>query len=89
VAVEQRAFAYNNFASQLSMSEVRAIAKSVARWTYRNFSHDGFSEHQAVLGRKGGIASGKVRRQGSAAESQPWVALGMSRATYYRRKAAD
>ena len=88
IAVEQRAQAYNSFISPLPVNEVKAIAKSVARWTYRNLSHSGFSEYQAALGRKGGIASGKARRQGSVAEGQPWVAMGVSRATYYRRKAA-
>ena len=72
----------------LSDNEVKAIARSVAKYTYKHFSEAGFSAVQAHRGRKGGIKSGEVRRQGSVAESQPWVAMGISRATYYRRKAA-
>jgi hypothetical protein len=78
----------NAEAGKLKLSEVRATAKSVAKWTHKHFSPEGFSQWQATQGRKGGIQSGKVRRQGSAAESQPWIALGISRRTYYRRKKA-
>lgn len=83
-----RARAYNDFADPLPDSEIRATARSVARYTHRNFSQSGFSAWQAAQGRKGGIKSGAVRRVGSAAEAQPWLALGISRATYYRRHRA-
>lgn len=75
-------------AGRLPANEVKATAKSVARYTHKHFSPEGFSQWQSRQGRKAGIRSGQVRRQGSAAESQPWAALGISRATYYRRKAA-
>lgn len=73
-------------AGKLPASEVKATAKSVARYTHKYFSQEGFSQWQARNGRKGGVASGKARRQGSEAESQPWVVLGVSRRTYYNRK---
>jgi hypothetical protein len=88
IAVEQRAFSYNNFPVALSINEVRATAKSVARWTYGNITDSDFSHWQSVQGKKGGKASGVKRRNNSEAELQPWNALGVSRATYYRRKAA-
>jgi hypothetical protein len=54
-AVETRAYAYNDFDVQLHSSEVRHIAKSIAKWTYRNLSPVGFSQWQAIQGRKGGL----------------------------------
>lgn len=87
-AVLARADAYNDFESPLPLSEVRATAKSMAKYTHRNFSEIGFSRWQAVQGAKGGVKSGLVRRQGSAAEGKPWEKMGISRSTYYRRKAA-
>lgn len=88
-ACTDRALMYNaGFAVPLDHKEVAHTASSVARYTFKNFSPAGFSAWQAAQGRKGGIRSGEVRRAGSEAEAQPWVALGISRATYYARKAA-
>lgn len=72
------------FSMPLGLSELRAIAGSIARWTWRNFSDEAFSALQAERGRR----SGEVRRCGSAAEAQPWAHHGISRATYYRRRRA-
>ena len=47
-----------SFEPPLSHSEVRATAKSVSRWTWRNLSPEGFIEHQ----RKLGIRSGEKRK---------------------------
>lgn len=38
----------------LPLSEVKATAKSVARWTHKSFSAAGFSERQARVGALGG-----------------------------------
>lgn len=57
-AVLQRARAYNDFEAPLPDSEVKATAKSVARYTHRNLTPAGFSQWQAVQGRKGGTAKG-------------------------------
>ena len=43
-------------------------------------------ETEAARGRKGGTASGVVRRAGSLTERQPWADLGVSRAWWYRLK---
>ncbi|WP_280570860.1 replication initiation protein [Chromohalobacter sp. 296-RDG] len=88
-AVLTRARAYNDTDPTLPDNEIRATAKSVAQYTHKHFSPEGFSRWQAAQGRKGGVRSGEVRRAGSEAESQPWAALGISRRTYYRRKGAD
>jgi hypothetical protein len=69
-------------------SEVRGIAKSVAKWVW---SHDEDAETKFVLrqqrkGLKGGTASGIARRVGSVTEAAPWQLDGISRATWYRRK---
>lgn len=88
IAVLERARGYNVFDVPLSDNEVKATARSVAKYTYRHFSQAGFSAVQAKRGRNGGIKSGEVRRKGSVEENQPWVAMGISRATYYCRKSA-
>lgn len=85
-AVLTRARGYNDFEVPLSDNEVKNTARSVARYTHRNMSQAGFNRWQSAQGYRGGIRSGVVRREGSEAERQPWVALGISRATYYRRK---
>lgn len=89
-----RALGYNaQFASPLDLSEVKHVAKSVAKWTHKHLSRESFErfvkathtpEIQAARGRR----SGEVRRAGSIEEAQPWKALGISRMTYYRWKAA-
>lgn len=88
VAVLERAAAYNSFDTPLNANEVRAIARSVAKYTHRNFNAAGFSAVQAHRGRKGGKASKRGAVSGSERTEKPWEALGMSRATYYRRKSA-
>ena len=86
-AVLERALGYNaQFEAPLPVAEVKATAKSIARWTYAHLSPAGFSRSQARKGTKGGKRSGEIRRAGSTEEAQPWLELGISRATYYRRK---
>jgi DNA-binding NarL/FixJ family response regulator len=60
--VEQRAHAYNDFPTPLPHNEVQHTAKSVARYTHRNFSPAGFSAWQAAQGAKGGRAKGQALR---------------------------
>ncbi len=73
----------NDFPSPLPISEVRAIAKSTARWCWKHFdlaaSDARFSKLQAHRGRKGG------RPKTTTADGKPWEADGVSRATWYRR----
>lgn len=72
------------FSAPMNLSEVRAIANSVSKWTWRRFSPEQFSKIQSHRG-KAGMAK---RWAGHVAEStsKPWLALGISRRTYYRRK---
>ena len=70
----------------LDESEVEGIVASVmryrARWRARGHKQS-FVSRQAARGR----ASGAARRRGTALEHerQPWIAAGVSRATWYRR----
>lgn len=54
VAVLERARAYNDFEAPLPDNEVRATAKSVAKWTHDRLSQRGFSDIQAQRGRRKG-----------------------------------
>lgn len=72
-----RALTYNaDFLTPLNGREVWHLARSVAKWTWRNTTAEGFSAWQAAQGRKAGIASGKVRR--SASEEKRAQALRMA-----------
>ena len=74
------------FPEALQLSEVRAIARSVAKWTWGRFSLEGFSDRQARLSK---IANDK-RWAGHVAESRtmPWQIQKVSRATYFRQRAS-
>ena len=74
----------HQFPMAMLLSEVRAIAKSVARWTWKHFSAERFTARQSYLGKRGMTFrwAGHV----SAQSLKPWDSMGISRATYYRRK---
>ena len=76
------------FSVPLADAEVRGVWRSVcryrARWRVQGHQQ-GWLWKQAARGRKGGAASGVVRRAGSLTERQPWADLGVSRRTWYRR----
>ncbi|MBN6329333.1 primase alpha helix C-terminal domain-containing protein, partial [Escherichia coli] len=60
-AVIQRVEMYNaSLPVPLSLAECRAIGRSIAKYTHRKFSPEGFSAVQAARGRKGGIAKGEA-----------------------------
>ena len=83
-----QAFTADNHAPALHRAECRSIGRSVGRWTWRRFSGARLSAIQAARGR----LSGKGRRLDEEVDSRertkPWVALGIGRATFYRKKAA-
>ena len=84
-----RALMYNaGFAIPLDHQEVAHVARSVGKWVHQHFDPAAFSAWQAIQGRKAGIRSGEVRRQGTELERdrQPWLAAGVSRATWYRSR---
>ena len=71
--------------------EVVNLAKSVSDWTFR---HDPqaqalFSQRQAKRGSLGGKKSKRGKVKGSLEESKPWEAAGVSRRTWYVRKAVE
>lgn len=82
-------------ARPLPARDLHHLAKSIAGYTWEKFGPDGnaawvatvFIPKQAARGRLGGRRSGEVRRHGSIEQAEPWVALGISRATWFRRKA--
>jgi hypothetical protein len=51
----------SSFEQQLPYSEVKATAKSIAKWVWQRFSYGDFSEIQAKRGAKGGKKGGAVR----------------------------
>ena len=69
------------FPEALKLNEVRAIAKSVANWTWRRFSNEKFSalqRHRINI---------RWADHVSAEKTRPWEVEGISRATWYRQKA--
>jgi len=74
VNVQAQAMAYNDFPTPLPLSEIRATAKSVAKWTWKHFSEAQFSAIQSARGKKGG----RPRKYASKAERD--------RAYYQRKK---
>ncbi len=77
--VREHADQLNVFVTPLSPGEVKSIAKSVARWAWREFSDHRFSAIQSARGKRGG------RPRSTTRDGKPWEALGVSRATYYRK----
>lgn len=76
----------SNFEEPLPYSEVKATAKSIAKWVWQRFSYGDFSEVQAKRGAKEGA---KSKGGGRPSLGEPWKKLGISRATYFRRKKSE
>ena len=85
--------ANQEFNIPLPLSEIAATARSVEkyreRWAARGWHCPRWIARQAARGRKGGQASGRARRPGSNEERRPWEAEGVSRRTWYRRRARE
>jgi hypothetical protein len=75
------------FPQPLRFSEIRSIARSISKWTWRNIVRPKFSRLQAWRGKRGM----KKRWAGRVSERQakPWLELGISERTYHRRKQAS
>ena len=85
IRLERVALGINlQFPVALKLGEVRAIAKSVAKWTWRRFSRERFSARQALRGAR--RAAQMWAGHTSAESTRPWLTEGMSRATWYRRR---
>lgn len=59
----------NAFPLPLRSNEVRAIAKSIAKWTYAHFTPSKFREIQSARGKIGGKIGGKVSKGGGRPKS--------------------
>ena len=82
-AVAAQAAAMNRlFDTPLPESEVRALVKSVSKWTWLEFNQATFSEIQRKRALLRWTAEGNV----SAERAKPWIEMGISRRTYYYRK---
>jgi len=87
-ACYERACAYNlQFSSPLDENEVSGIAKSIAKWTARKFTNEGFADYvrkthtSAIQSARGKKSHGG----GRPSLGEPWVEIGISRRTYFRR----
>lgn len=76
----------SGFEQPLPYSEVKATAKSIAKWVWQRFSYGDFSEIQAKRGAKGGAKSKRGAKADSERSMKPWESMGISRRTYYNRK---
>lgn len=68
----------NVFSVPLAFSEVRAIARSVAKYVFDNHNSPEFRRKQSVRGKLGG------RPPTTTANGKPWERLGISRSKFYR-----
>ncbi|MGB5878350.1 MAG: replication initiation protein [Psychrobacter nivimaris] len=68
----------------MSYNEIKGIAKSIAGYCKSQAYIRSLSEVQAVRGAKGGKISKRKPVATSKRTTQPWLELGISRATYYR-----
>lgn len=66
------------FDRPLFTAEVAGIVRSVAKWCWKEFTLEKFSA----------IQSARVQKRWGAPIGNPWVAMGISRRTWQRRKAA-
>jgi hypothetical protein len=68
----------------LTIGDVSGIARSVAKWTWKRFSPDAFSELQRARGIRG--MAKRWAGHTPLHESKPWEAENIGRATWYRRQ---
>ena len=79
------------FLEPLPYSEIKATAKSIAKYCWKRDAHhyNEFIYRQALKGSKGGKVSKRKPVVTSEQSMKPWVELGISESTYYRRKRAN
>lgn len=70
---------------QLGWNELKHIVRSVSRWTWENY--DGGGGQRSDFFREMGRRGGRPRTTPSLGE--PWLAAGISRATWYRRQKSE
>jgi len=70
------------FPIPLSYPEISGIVRSVAKWVWKEFSPQAFSRIQAARGKKA------WSRRDTLGKGKPWEAEGISKASWYRHRAA-
>lgn len=70
----------------LSIQELKHIAKSIAKWVWRNMSPAGFIAWCQRKGSYGGKKSKRGKSSTSERTTKPWEDMGISRRTYYNDK---
>lgn len=75
----------NEFLEPLLYSEIKATAKSIAQFCWKN---DAYCYHEFIdrQTRKGSLGGKKSKGGGRKGLKKPWVELNISRATYFRDK---
>lgn len=89
--VVTRALALNTFENPLPKNEALVVARSVAEFTYFRYRVQGATitdEYRAAQAKRGAIGGRKSRGGGRPSLNEPWVEMGISRRTYFRRKKA-
>lgn len=71
----------DQFPDPMSRSEVKTIIKSIAKWVWKHLSKAAFSKIQSLRGRRSA-----AKRWTGHTKVEPWLDLGISRASYYRKK---
>lgn len=85
----EQAKTYNQqFSIPLDDCEVMSIVKSIAKWTQRKMTRNGFLEYvkKTHLPHIQSKRGSKSKGGGRPSLGEPWVSLGISRRTYFRRK---
>jgi hypothetical protein len=90
-----KAIGYNTYSNPMDLKEVEQIAKSVAKYTFNRTFDESFTDyvartHTSDIQAKRGAVGGKKSKRPPVSDSEqttkPWESMGISRATYYRRK---
>lgn len=72
----------------MTFNEVKGIARSISRYCWRKdgYYYQEFIDRQSRKGAIGGKKSKRGVKVDSERSTKPWEAMGISRATYYRRQ---
>lgn len=86
--LKQAVNANGAFLEPLPYSEVKATARSIAKYCWKNegYCYQEFIDRQRRKGAIGGKKSKRGCKNNSERTLKPWEAMGISQATYYRRK---
>lgn len=72
------------FPVPMHFSETRGIGRSVSKWVWERFDVESFQLRQSARGKRGNAK--RWANHVSQESLKPWEAVGISRATYFRRK---